>query len=71
MQQNNKKSNHNPVTVIAVLCAVSTVIYLVRNLIGSAVSDFCKTALPWILTATGLAIFMSYYAQSQNDKKSS
>lgn len=70
MQPNNKKSNHNPVTVIAVVCAISTVIYLVSNLIGSAVGDFCKTALPWILTATGLTISMSYYAQSQNDKES-
>lgn len=54
MQQNNKKSNHNPVTVIAVVCAISTVIYLVNNLIGSTVSDFCKTALPWILIATDI-----------------
>ena len=67
MEQNSKKSNH--VTVIAVVCVISIVIYLVSNLIGGAVSDFCNTALPWILTATGLAISISYYAQNQNDKE--
>ncbi|MDE6665654.1 MAG: hypothetical protein K2K14_05640 [Ruminococcus sp.] len=46
------------------------VIYLVSNLIGGAVSDFCKAALPWILTAAGLAIYSAYYAKSQNDKES-
>lgn len=68
MEQNRKKSN--PVTVIAVVCAVSMVIYLVSSLVGGAVSDFCKAALPWILTAAGLAIYSAYYAQSQNDKES-
>lgn len=68
MEQNSKKSN--PVTAIAVVCVVSMVIYLVSNLIGGAVSDFCKAALPWILTAAGLAIYSAYYSQSQNDKES-
>ncbi|MDE6782069.1 MAG: hypothetical protein K2J40_11550 [Ruminococcus sp.] len=68
MEQNSKKSN--PVTVIAVVCVVSMVIYLVSSLIGGAVGDFCKAALPWILTAAGLAIYSAYYAQNQNDKES-
>ena len=68
MEQNSKKSN--PVTVIAVVCVVSMVIYLVSNLIGGAVSDFCTAALPWILISTGLAIYSACYAQSQNDKES-
>ncbi|MDE5834668.1 MAG: hypothetical protein K2H26_04020 [Ruminococcus sp.] len=69
MEQNNKKSNHSPVTVIAVVCVVSMVIYLVSNLFGGAICDFCNTALPWILNATGLAIYSAHYAQNQHDSK--
>ncbi|MDE5772021.1 MAG: hypothetical protein K2I06_10420 [Ruminococcus sp.] len=69
MEQNDTKSNHNLVTVIAVVCVVSMIIYLVSNLVGGAICDFCRTALPWILISTGLAIYSAYYSQSQNDNE--